>query len=123
MGPNLLASSMENLGALFPDRLLREKPGHNPCLGKRDGVAAHPLPSGGPHTAKSTSRRRFPARCENVQFVAPSLTLKNVPLFTVISFNHCEVAGNLLGKLSQIGWNNCTVAGMENSLELVFILP
>lgn len=84
MGPSPLSSSMESLGTLFPHRLLWEKPGHNPWLGKRDGVAAHPLPSGGPRTTKSTSRRRFPALCENVQFVAPSLTLKNVPLFTML---------------------------------------
>lgn len=55
-----------------------------PAWGKGTDPASHPLPSGGPHAAKSTSRRRFPALCENVQFVAPSLTLKNVPLFTML---------------------------------------
>jgi len=55
-----------------------------PAQGRGTEPASHPLPSGGPHAAKSTSRRRFPALCENVQFVAPSLTLKNVPLFTML---------------------------------------
>lgn len=85
--------------------------------------ASHPFPSGGPHAAKSTSRRRFPALCENV-VCGSFIDFEECPfIHNVISFNHCEVAGNLLGKLFQIGWNHRTVAGMENSLELVFILP
>lgn len=55
-----------------------------PSRGRRTDPTSHPLPSGGPHTTRSTSRRRFPALCENVPFVAPSLTLKNVPLFTML---------------------------------------
>lgn len=55
-----------------------------PSRGRGTDPTSHPLPSGGPHTARSTSRRRFPALCENVPFMAPSLTLKNVPLFTML---------------------------------------
>lgn len=74
-------------GAWGPSSLIAcsgRSPVTTPARGRGTEPASHPLPSGGPHTTKSTSRRRFPALCENVRFVAPSLTLKNVPLFTML---------------------------------------
>lgn len=71
-------------GPSFLTACSRRSPVTTLARGRGTDPASHPLPSGGPHAAKSTSRRRFPALCENVQFVAPSLTLKNVPLFTML---------------------------------------
>lgn len=81
VGPSLLASSVEGLGTLFP------APGEarsQPLPGEEGWSGSPPSSFWGATHQKSTSRRRFPALCENVQFVAPSLTLKNVPLFTML---------------------------------------
>lgn len=82
--PSLSSPTMGSLGASSLTAGSGRSPVTTPGRGRGTDPTSHPLPSGGPHAARSTSRRRFPALCENVQIVAPSLTLKNVPLFTML---------------------------------------
>lgn len=82
--PSLSSPTMGSPGASSLTASSGRSPVTTPGRGRGTDPTSHPLPSGGPHAARSTSRRRFPALCENVQIVAPSLTLKNVPLFTML---------------------------------------
>lgn len=122
--PSLLPPNMGSPWGLFPCCLLREEPGHNPIPGKRDGPNIPPSSFWGATHRKVHLAPALSGPLWECTVYGSFIDFEECPfIHNVISFNHCGVAGNLLGKLFQIGWNCCMVAGMENSLELVFILP